>query len=155
MNKKPVGWRNEPTRHSLARRGIKSSGRTREHGIKISRYRRLHRVGRLEADRLLNMYKNRYPEDVESDGSLVYPENFGFMVDDYIEIDTVDQNLRHYTDIVGGMIFDEDREAFISAIYDELINMGVKTPRQVGEIFTKYGWIYRGNHPLLQELRYR
>lgn len=149
------GWHNDPYRHGLAGRGIRSSGRTREHGIKISRYRRLHQVGRLEADRLLNVYKDRYPEDVESDGSLVYPENFGFMADDYIEVDTADQNLKHYTDIVGGKISDEDKETFVSAVYDSLMEMGVKKPRQVNDIFVTYGWIYRGNHPLLQGLRYR
>ena len=149
------GWHNESYRHSLARHGFRSSGRTREHGIKISRYRRLHEAGKLEAERLLNIYKDYYPEDVEQDGILVDPWSFGLFVDGHVEVVTADQDLKHYQDIVGGRISDEDKEAFVSAVYDVLMDMGAKKPYQVADIFVRYGWIYRGNHPLLQGIRYR
>jgi len=38
MKQKPVGWRNEPTRHSLARRGIRTSGRKINNNSGKTRY---------------------------------------------------------------------------------------------------------------------
>ena len=145
MNKiKPVGWRGESGRHSLARRGIRSSGRIRKKESESIRLEKIHMMGAIYAVRLRKRYELKFPEEFTYYGNLKYPELFGFFIDGEVDLDDANRNIRRYE--VTGRISNLDKETFISGIYDYLVSINAKTIEEVNNVFNKNKWKYHGEN---------
>ena len=66
MTRKPVGWRNEPTRHSMARRGIGTTGDCDYRGMGVRQLPTTERLGKdYYVDERLNQLRNvNDPHDI-------------------------------------------------------------------------------------------